>query len=80
GSKIAAYITKEISKNTPFANRGIKQAAFYVLRGTYCPGVLVEVGFMTNKKDKANLDNSSVQEKVARSIYKGIAEYEKQHK
>lgn len=80
GSKIAAYITKEITKNTPFVNRGIKQAAFYVLRGTYCPGVLIEVGFMTNKKDKKNLDSSSVQNKVALSIYRGIIEYEKQNR
>jgi len=80
GSKIAAYITREVSKNTPFYVRGIKQAAFYVLRGTYCPAVLVEVGFMTNKKDKKNLDSESVQKQVAKSIYKGIIEYEKQDK
>lgn len=80
GSKLAAYVSRYMSKDTPFNNNGIKQAAFYVLRGTYAPGILVEVGFMSNKKDKKNLDNPSVQEKVARSIYKGILDYEDQNK
>jgi len=77
GSKLAAYIAKYMQKQTPFANRGIKQAAFYVLRGTYCAGVLLEVGFMTNKKDKQNLDNQNIQNKVADAIYRGIIEYDK---
>lgn len=75
GSFLAAYITKHMEKLTPFKNRGVKQAAFYVLRGTYCPSVLVEVGFMTNKKDKKNLDDKNVQKKVAQSIYNGLVEY-----
>jgi N-acetylmuramoyl-L-alanine amidase len=80
GSKLAAYVAEYMQKETPFVNRGVKQAAFYVLRGTYCPGILVEVGFMTNKKDKKNLDDPKVQKKVAQSIYKGILEYEKNSK
>lgn len=77
GSFIAAYITKYMEKLTPFKNRGVKQAAFYVLRGTYCPSVLVEVGFMTNPSDKKKLDNKSVQKKVAQAIYNGLVEYVK---
>jgi N-acetylmuramoyl-L-alanine amidase len=77
GSKLAAYVAKYMQKETPFINRGVKQAAFYVLRGTYCPGILIEVGFMTNKKDKKNLDDPKVQKKIANAIYKGIVEYEK---
>ena len=80
GSLIAGYIAKFMEKMTPFKNRGIKQAAFYVLRGTYCPSVLVEVGFMTNRNDKRNLDNPSVQKKVANAIYNGVLEYIKKQK
>lgn len=75
GSLLAGYVAKFMERSTPFKNRGIKQAAFYVLRGTYCPSILVEVGFMTNKKDKKNLDNEGVQRKVAASIYQGVVEY-----
>ncbi|MEK7722013.1 MAG: N-acetylmuramoyl-L-alanine amidase, partial [Elusimicrobiota bacterium] len=46
GSRLAGLVTAEMEKRTPFVNRGVKQAAFYVLRGTYAPGILVEMGFM----------------------------------
>lgn len=75
GSLLAGYVSKFMEKKTPFENRGIKQAAFYVLRGTYCASILVETGFMTNIKDKKNLDNPSVQSKVAQAIYNGVLEY-----
>lgn len=51
GGQLAGLVTAEMEKRTPFINRGVKQAAFYVLRGTYSPGILVEMGFMTNSAD-----------------------------
>lgn len=77
GSKLAAYVRKNMKKYTPFKDRGIKQAAFYVLRYTYAPGILIEVGFMTNTRDKKNLDSSYVQKKVALAIYEGVMDYAK---
>ena len=75
GSQLAGLISKELEKNTPFVNRGVKQAAFYVLRGTYAPGVLVELGFMTNTKDQKDLNDKKVRAKTANAIYKGIMKY-----
>ena len=75
GSQLAGLISKELEKNTPFVNRGVKQAAFYVLRGTYTPGVLVEMGFTTNTKDQKDMNDKKVRAKVANSIYKGIMKY-----
>ncbi len=80
GSKLAGYVAKEFDKRTPFVNRGVKQAAFYVLRGTYAPGILVEMGFMTNRKDQANLCKLSVRKKIADSIYRGVLNYAKMKK
>lgn len=80
GSYLAANIAKEYEKNTPFKNRGVRHAAFYVLRGSYAPGVLVEMGFMTNSSDQANLNNRKVRTKIAEAIYKGIMEYAKTKK
>lgn len=77
GSILASYVAKNFEKKTPFKNRGIKQAAFYVLRGTYAAGVLVEIGFMTNLNDQKNMNNLKVRKKVAEAIYKGILEYAK---
>lgn len=75
GSRIAGLVTAEMEKRTPFVNRGVKQAAFYVLRGTYSPGILVEMGFMTNSSDQKHLNDKKVRAKIANSIYKGIMKY-----
>ncbi|NLI09376.1 MAG: N-acetylmuramoyl-L-alanine amidase [Elusimicrobia bacterium] len=75
GSLLASYVAKNFEKKTPFKNRGIKQAAFYVLRGTYAPGILVETGFMTNSADQKNMNDSKIRKKVAEAIYQGVLEY-----
>ncbi|MEI7481678.1 MAG: N-acetylmuramoyl-L-alanine amidase [Elusimicrobiota bacterium] len=75
GSQLAGLISKELEKSTPFVNRGVKQAAFYVLRGTYTPGVLVELGFMTNTRDQKDMNDKKVRAKAANAIYKGIMKY-----
>jgi len=75
GSRIAGLVTAEMEKRTPFINRGVKQAAFYVLRGTYSPGILVEMGFMTNSSDQKHMNDKKTRAKIANSIYKGIMRY-----
>ena len=44
----------------------------YVIRTSEAPAALVEVGFMTNPKELANLTDESYQKKCARAIYEGI--------
>ena len=75
GSRLAGLVTAEMEKRTPFANRGVKQAAFYVLRGTYSPGILVEMGFMTNSSDQKNMNDKKVRGKVANAIYRAVMKY-----
>lgn len=75
GSRIAGLVTAEMEKRTPFVNRGVKQAAFYVLRGTYAPGILVEMGFMTNSSDQKHLNDKAVRKKIANAIYRGVMKY-----
>jgi len=75
GGRLAGFITAEMEKRTPFVNRGVKQAAFYVLRGTYSPGVLVEMGFMTNSSDQKSLNDKNTRKKIANAIYRGVMKY-----
>ncbi|HOW88659.1 MAG TPA: N-acetylmuramoyl-L-alanine amidase [Elusimicrobiales bacterium] len=75
GSQLAGLVSKELERSTPFVNRGVKQAAFYVLRGTYSPGILVEIGFMTNARDQKDMNDKKVRAKVANAIYKGVMKY-----
>lgn len=44
----------------------------YVVRSSEPPSALVEVGFMSNKKELANLTNPEYQRKCAQAIYDGI--------
>ena len=75
GSRLAGLVSTEMEKRTPFVNRHVKQAAFYVLRGTYSPGILVEMGFMTNSGDEKTLNDKKGRTKIANAIYKGVLKY-----
>ena len=59
-------------------SRGLKQASLLVIRNTYMPSVLVEVGFLTNKKEGAYLNTKSGQSKMASSIKDAILSYKKE--
>jgi N-acetylmuramoyl-L-alanine amidase len=58
-------------------SRGVKQAGFYVLVGASMPSVLVETGFLSNKKDEAYLNSKKGQKEIANTIYKSIVDYRK---
>lgn len=75
GSRLAGLVTAEMERRTPFVNRGVKQAAFYVLRGTYSPGILVEMGFMTNSSDQKNMNDKKVRAKTANALYRAVIKY-----
>lgn len=54
---------------------GIKQAGFYVLVGASMPGVLIETGFLSNRKDESYLAGKSGQNTVAETIFTSIKKY-----
>lgn len=56
-------------------SRGVKQAGFYVLVGASMPGVLVESGFLSNRKDEKYLNSSRGQKEIAAAIFNTIKEY-----
>lgn len=56
-------------------NRGVKSARFYVLKHAHAPSVLIEVGFISNKKEEAQLRKSSYRQEIADALAKGIIRY-----
>lgn len=54
---------------------GVKQKGLEVLAGSAMPGVLVEIGFITNAEEEAYLNSEKGQRDVALAIYKGIKAY-----
>jgi N-acetylmuramoyl-L-alanine amidase len=57
-------------------NRGVKTAPFYVLLGAQMPSVLVEIAYLTNRKDAELLGDGAFRQKVAESIAVGIRGYQ----
>ena len=57
--------------------RTVEGAPFYVLAGTFCPSVLVEVGFITNSYDRKKLMSPRFIRKLALKIYRGIKRFAK---
>jgi N-acetylmuramoyl-L-alanine amidase len=53
---------------------------YFILRETKAPGVIVEMGFITNPYDRRLLENDGYRRKIAEGIYKGIIEYLKENK
>ena len=58
-----------------FPSRGVKTADFFVLRGSLMPAALVEIGYITNKKEVARLTDDTYQDKVASSVSSGIGAF-----
>jgi len=62
--------------NDGLKNRGVKKAPFVVLIGANMPSILAEISFITNPKDGTQLRDPEYRERVAESLYRGVARYE----
>ncbi len=63
------------SKHSTLKDRGVKKAPFVVLIGANMPSILAEISFVSNPTDEAKLETPDYREKIAESLYRGIAKY-----
>jgi N-acetylmuramoyl-L-alanine amidase len=63
------------NKHSTLRDRGVKKAPFVVLIGANMPSILAEISFVSNPTDEAKLETPEYREKIAESLYKGIAKY-----
>jgi N-acetylmuramoyl-L-alanine amidase len=78
-SSMAETVQDSMSQSLRLVNRGVKQAGFYVLGGAAMPAILIEVGFLTNRKEERRLATPQYRAAVARAIYTGLAEYKQRY-
>ena len=71
----SSLFTQAARSNAAAHDRGVKKAPFVVLIGAHMPSILAEIGFLSNPKDQSNLNKPEYRQKIAESLYKGIAQY-----
>jgi N-acetylmuramoyl-L-alanine amidase len=71
----AATIADELSLRVPMSPRGLQQAPFRVLVGANMPAVLVEMGFLSNPVQEAQLTSTTFQTAIVNGLLKGIIRY-----
>jgi len=74
-SDLAQTIQDGLIEVHPGPNRGVQQANFAVLRGSYMPAVLVEIGFGSNQSEATYLSDQANQRALARNISDSIIAY-----
>lgn len=72
---LAQNIHTELSHFTNMNNRDIREDPFYVIRKNRDLSVLLELGFITNHDDLANITSSNYDLNVAHAIKKGLLNY-----
>jgi len=72
---LAETIQQGLKTFHPGPSRGVQQANFAVLRGSYMPAVLVEIGFGTNPDEAEYLSGYSNQREIASHIARSVLDY-----
>ncbi len=75
----AQMIQNSAAKGPIEYGRGVKQANFLVLWMCTMPSVLVELGFISNKKDCQILSDKNHQQKMAENIFNAFCKYKKNY-
>jgi len=75
-SEVLAYNVQQQFKNrVGRKDRGVKEAGFLVLWRTSVPGILIELGFLSNPKEEQFLNSEEGQVFMASAIYRAFKEY-----
>jgi N-acetylmuramoyl-L-alanine amidase len=72
--KAARAIARSMS-GTGLNSFGVQTANYHVLTDTRGPAVLVEMGYLSNRREAALLRSSSFQDRLAQAIANGIIDY-----
>lgn len=72
---VASDMLSELGKVGDVHKHSVEQAGFAVLKSPDIPSVLVETAFISNPSEEKRLRTSAYQNKIAKSLLKGIRSY-----
>jgi N-acetylmuramoyl-L-alanine amidase len=75
GRDLAQKIQEQIVKSVRLKDRGIREEEYSLLKNVTAPAVLIELGYISNRKEEALLKSISYHDKFAQAIAAGILEY-----
>ena len=75
-SVLAELVVDGMESQTLARNRGVKQAAFGVLKEAKMPAIVIEAGFFSHEHQGVDLMTDVYQEAVARGIVDGLIAYD----
>ena len=70
-----SVVSRLRSKYSGVKNGGVRPAPFWVLVGASRPSILVEVGYISNPRERRRLFNGDYQNKIAEGIANGVNSY-----
>jgi N-acetylmuramoyl-L-alanine amidase len=77
--RLASKIQSQFSEYVFRENRGVKQGNLQVLWAASMPAVLVELGFITNRKEAKYLASDEGQTELAMGLFRAISDYKTEY-
>ncbi len=71
--RFASYVQQQFVDSLHRMDRGVRQAAFWVLLKSACPSVLVELGFVSNPDEEKYLASAQGQNELAQAICRAFS-------
>ncbi|MCB9017795.1 MAG: N-acetylmuramoyl-L-alanine amidase [Paludibacteraceae bacterium] len=73
--RLAQFVQKSFVSTCKRSDRSVKQAGFLVLKQTNMPGILVELGYLSNAKEERYLNQEKSRKSLAKAIHKAVMTY-----
>ena len=77
---LAQTVHASLASNIKSKNRGLFKSKFYVINHTTAPAILVEIGFISNAEERAELVSDKRKQATAKAIAEGVENYFKENK
>ena len=76
---LAQTVHSSLASKIQSNNRGLFKSKFYVINHTTAPAILIEIGFISNDNERAQLVSEKRKQDTAKAIVEGINNYFKQN-